>query len=95
MCVSVFMRAYQSKKKTDWPGLQDISGHTNMQMNLIDTYTSIMAKNIELSKIKFTGFQFVFGEFDQKTLLNAFSFRRSHKTGNIELVRSNRNCTKC
>ena len=34
-CVSVFVRAHQSKK-IDWPGLQDISDHTNMQMNLID-----------------------------------------------------------
>ena len=72
-----------------------ISDHTNMQMNLIDRSTSIMAKNIDLSEIKFTGFQFVFDIFDQKTLLNAFSFRRSYKTGNIELVRANRNCTKC
>ena len=37
-----------------------ISDHTNMQMNLIDRSTSIMAKNIDFSKIKFTGFQFVF-----------------------------------
>ena len=43
-----------------------------MQMNLIDTYTSIMAKNIELSKIKFTGFQFVFGIFVQKNPAELF-----------------------
>ena len=72
-----------------------ISDHTNMQMNLIDRSTSIMAKNIDLSKIKCTGFQFVFDILDQKTLLNAFSLRRSYKTGNNELVRVNRNCTKC